>query len=102
MYVMKKWIFLLFFADICFGGEPPFSNLRRKPSLSPYLILDENLDLRYHQEVKPFLEKQKPNQSFQIQNKSQNNINNFRYPDDKIRPTGHPTYFMHIPYYNFR
>lgn len=101
---MKKWIFLLLFNQFCLGGEPPFSDLQRKPSLSPYLRLDESLNLRYNQEVGPFLEQQRLNQS-NVQKKSFNNFEprkEFCYPSNGIRPTGHPTHFMHIPYYNFR
>lgn len=100
---MKKWIFLLLlFNKFCFSGEPPFSDLQRKPSLNPYLLLDENLDLRYHQEVRPILNSPKSN-NIQKKNAHRKNYHTSQIDfSPTIRTTGHPTYFMHIPYYNFR
>lgn len=101
---MKKWIFLLLLNQFCLGGEPPFSDLQRRPSLSPYLRFDEDLNLRYHQEIRPFLEHKK---FIENQNNFKKSFNyeyerKFYYPSSGIRATGHPTYFMHIPYYNFK
>lgn len=97
---MNKWIFLIImYSSVCFGQNPPFSEIYRRPSLSPYLRLNQDLDLNYHQEIRPFLEKQKLIET-------RNTIKPFEkiqyYPSNTIRPTGHPTYFMYIPYYNFK
>lgn len=100
---MKKWILLLLlFNQFCLGGEPPFSDLQRKPSISPYLMLDENINLRF-QEIRPYLEQQKfrGNQNFN-QKPLQEHRKEFHYPSHGIRPTGHPTYFLYIPNYNFK
>jgi hypothetical protein len=97
---MKKWIFLFIFNGFCFGGEPPFSDLQRKPSLSPYLRMSPDLDLPYHQNFNQTHTNIPQNQIIIQKNIYTEKKPSFNY--DGIRPTGHCTYFMYIPYYNFR
>lgn len=87
-----RWILLsMLLAAPCLGGEPPFSHIRRRPSLSPYIRMDEGLFMPYQMEVLPHMERrgvqhqprtiQKPPRPVMPQTQG-------------IRPTGHPTYFM--------
>lgn len=94
----------------------PFSNVRRGPTLSPYLNLlrNDGDDLgglpNYHTFVRPALEQQRINrqQRRQIQRLDQEvqQVNRqlmFQQdPTNAVRPTGHVTVFMnHSHYYSF-
>lgn len=89
-----RWILLsMLFAAACAGGEPPFAHIRRRPSISPYIRMDEEFFLPYHTEVAPQLERRgeaeaQPNQ------KARHAPRPVMPHAQGIRPTGHPTYFM--------
>jgi hypothetical protein len=110
---MKKFIFILLLPAVCSAqipgqpfGMPPFSDIYKKPIISPYVFLDPNFDLRYYGSVKPLIEQQNQQKEIQTQNKKiyrlQNQIrptgqNSQNYQNlNRIRPTGHSTYFMYI------
>jgi hypothetical protein len=49
-----RWILLsTMLAAPCLGGEPPFSHIRRRPSISPYIRMDEEFFMPYQMEVRP-------------------------------------------------
>lgn len=97
----------LFFAvyllsSACSAGEPPFSNLYRRPSLSPYIIMSD-IDMPYHMGVRPLIQQNKQEQMFKnhLNEKSSTNSETVRektyMPNCGIRSTGHKTYFMLVP-----
>ena len=87
-----RWILLCTLLALpCSGGEPPFSHIRRRPSLSPYIRMDEALSMPYQMEVLPHVEKR----GVQQQPRTNPRAARPTMPQTQgIRPTGHPTYFM--------
>jgi hypothetical protein len=89
-----RWILLsTLFAAPCLAGEPPFSHIRRKPSLSPYVRLDEQAFMPYQLEVLPNMEVP----AAQPPRAAQRPPRPVMPQTQGIRPTGHPTYFMILP-----
>jgi hypothetical protein len=89
-----RWILIsALLAGRCLGGEPPFSHIRRKPSISPYVRMNDEFSMPYHMEVAPQLDRQRevevlPNQRARPAPRP------VMPHAQGIRPTGHPTYFM--------
>jgi hypothetical protein len=90
-----RWIFAsMLFVAPCLGADPPFSHIRRRPSLSPYIRMDEALFMPYQMEVLPHMENRVPPQ----QPRTNPRPPRPTMPQTQgIRSTGHPTYFMTLP-----
>lgn len=86
-----RWILLsMLLAAPSLAGEPPFSDIRRRPALNPYLRMDEGLFLPYQMEILPRTQgreavppRTNPRATRPVMP-----------PHQGIRPTGHPTHFM--------
>lgn len=90
-----RWIFTsMLFVVPCLGGDPPFSHIGRRPSLSPYIRMDEALFMPYHMEVLPRVDNGSPHR----QARTNPRPARITMPQTQgIRSTGHPTYFMTLP-----
>ena len=71
-------------------GLPPFSHVKSKPVISPYIVFG-NIDLPvYQMQFFPFVEYQKNDQVFKHKNSAAKYQSNpLNYPNECIRPTGH-------------
>jgi len=98
-----RWIFLAaFLSSFCEAGDPPFSDLQRKPSLSPYMRYADGacgpFDLGANRDATNAGSAERavaPDRRL----KDENVNHEYLTPQHGIRPTGHPTYFMYVPYY---
>jgi len=99
---MNKWIFLIIlYSSVCYAQNPPFSEIYRRPSLSSYLQMNPDLNLNYNNCQRDAIILERQRQLTKPPTKPQYYYQRPIEPDT-IRQTGHPTYFMYIPYYNFK
>jgi hypothetical protein len=89
-----RWILLsTLLAAPCLGGEPPFSHIRRRPSISPYIRMDEEFFMPYQMEVRPQMDRRTETDARSEQRPERMTRPTMPHTEG-IRPTGHPTYFM--------
>jgi hypothetical protein len=97
-----RWIlFSMLLGVNCLAGEPPFSHIRRKPVISPYIKMDDQFSMPYQMEVLPHLTRSEREAEMRQNQNAKRDSRSIMPQVEGIRPTGHPTYFMIFDFRTF-
>lgn len=115
LWLLASALFSCSYAFAAERPQPPFSNLYRRPVISPYLYADPNFNLGYWSRVQPLAEQQNQEIEAIRQGERIRRIETMGSPspsrghghlenspaargvNEGIRPTGHPTFFTKMP-----